>query len=129
MHATSLAQPVGCLSAIHRGRSWLTVGHLDMRDNAAASPPLPITDKWRKRRVRPRSAAFRIIAARALIAAFDPDECGLAAFRALRHAAVLAAGQVDDLALREFGRATAPRRHEADIDEVLFDDVADRCQK
>ncbi len=54
-----------------------------------------------------REPALRVVAAHALIAAFDADEGGLAAFGALRHrAAALLARKVHDLALDECGRGT-----------------------
>src|SRR6266851_6453683 len=77
------------------------------------------------------SPTLRIVAARALVAVLDADERGLAAFRALceppcRARRWIGARQVDHLAL---GKRAAFRRQEADIDKMLLDDVADRCQQ
>src|SRR5438045_5185175 len=87
-----------------------------------------------------RLAAFGVVAAGALVAAFEADQCRLAAFRALPeprarpHATLarmrgrvrLGAGrdrQGDDFAF-ERGIGSALRRHKADLDHVLLDDIA-----
>src|SRR5271166_72565 len=70
--------------------------------------------------------AFRIIAARALIAAFDADQRRLAAFRTLRHAGRGRSLIGDHGApssnplLADCGPA-APRRQKADLDHVALD--------
>src|SRR5580658_8302623 len=75
------------------------------------------------------SPAFRIVAARALVAALDADEGGLAAFRALREATALVLRQVHHFTLDQLGRGAALGRQEADVDEMALDDVADRGEQ
>src|SRR5260370_42255219 len=79
--------------------------------------------------------AFRVIAAGALVAAFDADQRGLAAFRALCQAR-RSRSLVGDQTTAGGGhplvadcRAPPRRRQEADLDHVTLDDIADRGQQ
>src|SRR5579862_4310359 len=78
-------------------------------------------------------AAFRVAAAGALVAVFEADQRGFAAFRALPQArsgepARLGA-EADDLRLERALAVRVFRRQEADLDHVALDDVADRGQE
>src|SRR5438105_12423856 len=78
--------------------------------------------------------AFRVVAARALVAALDPDQRCLAAFWALRQASREGSLVRDqriagsDFLLADCSSLTACRQ-KADRDHVALDDVADRGQQ